>query len=453
MGGNSSKPLSRNEIQKMINDGISKYASGCQKTMIATLVRNDGTIQELHCSGRARIFWLFVFGIISTVIYGTLLAICILGRLGILINKNRETFSDKFLVLTIIGFVFSIYMTINASSWAGYAYGQQSSWSKMMGYIYGQKKRFEDKSFSYDMFQPCNTRRTPGDCKNSGYTEVIPMNSIEKFNKLPKQFREKYNFSIQDGTALFTEKIPKQGKPPEIIKTKLMYVERQCVGTTKFVGKGELSKMSKAEKDKAKEAGVIEGDNYAFFCNVNKDLQGRVVLENNLRNTYDKNLKLLSCNRRESKNVCENIGGKSCEWVPKEIKNKDGSVKNVNVCKKKWKPFSGYDIWGCDECDDLSEFCTLSGVSWTGMFLLPICSILLLVLALDLDKRDDDDFDDTSNQAFDIIAIICYITSGILFLVGIAYTFLALFCPAGSDMFLQGVEDGEFYKMLWSSLI
>jgi len=431
MGNTNQTPLTQAVVKRMIADGLDKYTTGCAKVMAATLVRADGTVQELVCTGRARTFWLLIFGIASTLIYAMLLIIGGMGSSGIKWNMTRDgkpAPGEEFFIYCGVGFFLSVLTVVWSASdtlgesWGSNVYGEKTLFAKMNAYIKwgNEKKKEEDKSFNYEGFQPCNTRRTPADCIGSTYTEVVLPRTKEHYEKLPQKFKENNTF------VGVTNNVMTVKNGGELIEHKLMYVERTCLSTDETITTS--GKKSSVFKCDIKENNNVVPDN---------------VVAANVKKLYDKNLKLLPCNRRQNKNICENlkesgdgIMDKDCRW------SKDTKSDN-NICKKKWKPLTGADIWGCDECDDLSELCTLSDRTMYGAIVFIVCGIIMIIAGVEFDTTDDE-YEDIA-----WLPLTCYICGTVILLVGFIYTALSIMCPAGSDMFGQGVQDGGFYQTLW----
>lgn len=438
MGNGNQKPLTQVDVKRMIADGLDQYTTGCAKVMAATLVRADGTTQELICTGRARTFWLLFFGIASLLIYASLLVIGVLGSTGALniTRDGKPAPGEDFFIYCGVGFFLSVLTVVWSASdilgesWGSSVYGEKTLFAKMNAYIkWGEeKKKKADKSFSYEIFQPCNTRRTPDDCKGSSYTEVVlPRNKTDYLN-LPKEFTDRHDF-VRESTNGITVK----NKKDELIEHKLMYVERQCMPS------GKDSKVFKCDIDSnvntLLKATVVDNEGKVL-----KNSKGRVA-EDNLKEFYDKNLKLLPCNRRQDKNVCENLKESGDGIVDKDC----GWLEDKKICKKKWKPLTGADIWGCDECDDLSELCTLSDRTMYGAIVFIVCGIIIIIAGVEFDTMDEE----SDDSKWHWLPLTCYIGGTVILLVGFIYTALSIMCPAGSDMFGQGVQDGGFYKTLW----
>jgi hypothetical protein len=478
--GNSNSTLTESDVRKMINEGISEYNSSCQKTMVATLVRSDGTTQEMHCSGRARTFWLMVFSVLNFLVYLILFTLGMLSRYDKVywINKDGSK-KDKqsFLIYTGIGLSLSFITTmLSFYSWKFNTYGDVSTWSTLMAYIYGQdKSETYDKTFSYEIFQPCSTRRTPQDCKGSTYTEIIIPNTRKAFNRLPQDFKNNNTWTQAGITNKITGAVSSNDS--------MMFVERNCSGYTKLVTEADKLAISKGDNKtvktgKKKFNKAITKGKKLFYCGIadannnqglqvtmdnkgeatnivekaGKNIKGKLVQADNLVETYSKNLKLLPCNRRESQNICLEAGGKDCEWVDQWVDRKAKKGKKHKVCKKKWKPFQGANYGACDECDDLSQFCTLSGRTWAGAFVFTVCGVMMIVAGFEVQDTNEDLSEDLISQLYDPLAITCYVLGTVTLLVGFAYIALSLMCPAGSDIWVMGVEDGDIYKSLWSGL-
>lgn len=438
MGNTNQKPLTQADVKRMIADGLDQYTTGCAKVMAATLVRADGTTQELICTGRARTFWLLFFGIASSLIYLILLVIGVLGSTGALNIKRdgKPAPGEDFFIYCGVGFFLSVLTVVWSASdilgesWGSSVYGEKTLFAKMNAYIkWGEeKKKKADKSFSYEIFQPCNTRRTPDDCKGSSYTEVVLPRNEKDYLNLPKEFTDRHDFFRES-----TNGITVKNKKDELIEHKLMYVERQCMPS------GKDSKVFKCDIDSnvntLLKATVVDNKGKVL-----KKSKGRVV-EDNLKEFYDKNLKLLPCNRRQDKNVCENLKESGDGIVDKDC----GWSEDKKICKKKWKPLTGADIWGCDECDDLSELCTLSDRTMYGAIVFIVCGIIMIIAGVELDTMDEE----SDDSKWHWLPLTCYIGGTVILLVGFIYTALSIMCPAGSDMFGQGVQDGGFYKTLW----
>jgi hypothetical protein len=489
MGNTNQKPLTQADVKRMIADGLDQYTTGCAKVMAATLVRADGTTQELICTGRARTFWLLFFGIASSLIYASLLFVGIMGSTGAwnIKRDGKPAPGEDFFIYCGVGFFLSVLTVlwsafdILGESWGSSVYGEKTLFAKMNAYIkWGEeKKKKADKSISYEAFQPCNTRRTPTDCTASSYTEVVlPRNKTDYLN-LPKEFTDRHDF-VPGSTNGITVK----NSEGVLFEHKLMYVERQCMpsgkdikvfkcdidsnvntllkankvdtgGTTILKDKdGNIKRYGDKKGNEAKRGIVMRSskDNEGVLKNnegkVLKDDEGKVlkkskgrVAEDNLTEFYNKNLKLLPCNRRQDKNVCENLKESGDGIVDKDC----GWLEDKKICKKKWKPLTGADIWGCDECDDLSELCTLSDRTMYGAIVFIVCGIIMIIAGVELDTMDEE----SDDSKWHWLQLTCYIGGTVILLVGFIYTALSIMCPAGSDMFGQGVQDGGFYQTLW----
>ena len=88
--GNSDSTLTKGEVKALVREGITEYNSSCQKTMVATLVRSDGSTQEMHCSGRARTFWLMIFSVLNFAVYLTLFVLAMLSKYDKVVWVNKD---------------------------------------------------------------------------------------------------------------------------------------------------------------------------------------------------------------------------------------------------------------------------------------------------------------------------------------------------------------------------
>ena len=158
---------------------------------------------------------------------------------------------------------------------------------------------------------------------------------------------------------------------------------------------------------------------------------------------FNKIIEGLKCKNKEE-SLCKSDN--NCLWINKKKDDVKGK------CIKKWKWFTGANIFQCDECDLASVYCTLNLTSRNGFIGLSILCIIIFtgLIQLELTEEDKENIPETNLRK--ILLVTGWLLWFVLMVAVYFFFMLWIACPDGSDMGNVGRDDRGFFdqfRMGW----